>query len=134
MSPLRKISNAFSLSGALLLGGCGGVVQTYDGPKRNANEMAILKTGVGELTFHTVWVDRVDEATLVRAYSEVEVAPGRHSLRVQLSGGIVKASTNISFEARAGRVYRLQGTIGRGGAIAWIEDERTGEIVAGDRP
>jgi hypothetical protein len=133
MSPARKVLHAFALLSALLVSGCGGIVQTYEGPKKSSHEIAILKTNVGELTFDTAWVDQVDDKTLVRAYTELEVAPGRHSLRVQLSSGIIKANTSISFEAKAGRTYRVKGIIRRNGPIAWIEDDRTGEVIAGEK-
>jgi len=121
-------------AGALLLSACGGMVQTYEGPKRAAHEIAILKTNVGELTFDTAWVDVVDGRNLVVAYSEIAVLPGRRSVRVQLSSGILKASGTVSFEAKAGRTYRVKGVIRRGVPHAWIEDEGTGETVAGEKP
>ncbi len=133
MTLARNAILALPILVALLLTGCGGMVQTYDGPKRASSETATLKTNVGEMTFDTVWVDQVDERVLVRAYSELEVTPGRHVLRVQLSSGMLKASTRVSFEARAGHVYRVKGAMRRSGSVAWIEDERTGEVVGGDK-
>ena len=119
---------------ALLVSACGGVIQTYEGPKRAAQEVAILKTNVGELTFDTAWIDLVDGKNLVIAYSEIAVLPGRRSVRIQLSSGMLKASGTVSFEARAGRTYRVKGFIRRGTPYAWIEDEATGETVAGEKP
>ena len=118
----------------LLVAGCGGTTQTYVGPKKSAHEVAILKTTVGEISFDTAWIDLVDGKDLVLAYSEIEVMPGRRSVRIQLSGGMIKASRTVSFEAIAGRTYLVKGLIRRGGPYAWIEDGRTGEIVAGEKP
>ena len=120
MRPLRLLTAALLCAS---IAGCGGIVRAYDGPPRRSQEVAILKTNVGELTFDTVWVDRVDERTLIRAYSELEVAPGPHILRVQLNRGMIKANTTIPIEAEAGHAYRVRGTLGRQGPIAWIEDE-----------
>jgi hypothetical protein len=129
--PLRILLAA---SGALLVAGCGGLIQTYEGPRKPVHDVAIIKTNVGELTFDTVWIDLVDGKNLVRAYSEIEVLPDRHSVRVQLSSGFIKASGIVAFEANAGRTYHAMGTILRSGPRAWIEDNSTGEIVAGEKP
>ena len=130
----RTLLCALATVFALIGSGCGGMVQTYEGPKRAAQELATIKTNVGQLTFDTVWVDAVDNMNLVRAYSELEVSPGLHTLRVQLSSGFLKTNKTIAFEARAGRVYRVNGIIGASRTIAWIEDENTHEFIAGERP
>lgn len=119
---------------ALLISGCGGVVQTYEGSRRDAQEVAILKTNVGALSFDTVWVDVVDGKNLVRAYSELQLSPGRHGLRVQLSSGILRTTRLITFDAEAGRIYRVQGVMARSGTYAWIEDDMSKEFVAGEKP
>ena len=134
MNHARKMRCALVLTSALLVSGCGGMVQTYEGPKRPAREVAVLKTNVGQLTFDTVWVDVVDDNKLIRAYSELEISPGRHSLRVQLTSGFLKASRIMAFEARAGHAYRVKGVIGVKGTLAWIEDDLSGELVAGEAP
>jgi hypothetical protein len=110
------------------------VIQTYEGPKRSPQEVAILKTNVTELTLDTAWIDVVDGRNLVVAYSEIAVLPGRRSVRIQVSTGMFKASGTVSFEARAGRTYRVKGLIRRGTPFAWIEDDGTGETVAGEKP
>lgn len=118
----------------LLAAGCGTLVQTYEGPKRPTSEVAVLKTNVGELSFTTAWIDLVDGRDLVIAYSELEVLPGRRTVRVAIKAGFLGGSRTLSFDAVAGRSYRVRGLLARGGAHAWLEDERTGELVAGEKP
>jgi len=134
LKTVRKRLRALLAVSAMLVSACGGVMQVYEGPKKPSNEVAILRTNVGELTFDTAWVDLVDGRNLIRAYSEVEILPGRHSLRIQLSSGILKASRTVSFEAQAGRAYRVRGSLRSGGTYAWIEDDRTREAIAGAQP
>ena len=135
MSAVRNLLCVLlAAGGALLVAGCGGMIQTYDGPRKPAHDVAILKTNVGELTFDTVWIDLVDGKNLVRAYSEIEVLPGRHSVRIQLSSGIIRVSRLVSFEANAGRTYLVKGIILRSGSRAWIEDNSNGEIAGGEKP
>jgi len=110
------------------------MVQTYEGPRRPAHDVAILKTNVGEATFDTVWIDRVDSRDLVIAYSDIAVLPGRHSVRIQLTSGFLRANEIVSFDANAGRTYHVKGVIRRNGTRAWIEDDSTGEVVAGEKP
>ena len=133
MITLRKILIAVLTTAALLVSGCG-TVQTYDGPKRAAHEVAVLKTNVGELTLDTTWIGQIDGKEFVLAYSEVEIMPGRRSLRVNFKRGFIARSATVSLDARAGRTYRLKGVLGSGKLYAWIEDESTGETVAGEKP
>jgi hypothetical protein len=119
---------------ALLVAGCGGMIQTYEGPKKAAQEIAVLRTNVGQLTFDTVWVDVVDDKKLIAAHSELEVSPGQHTLRVQLSSGFLKSSRVVVFDAKAGRTYRVKGVIGLRRTIAWIEEDISGDFVAGEKP
>lgn len=127
---MRKL--AFAL--LLLAAGCGGTTQTYLGAKKPAHEVAVLKTNVGELTFTTAWIDVVDGKDLIVAYSELEVLPGRRSVRVAIKAGIIGGNRTLSFDAIAGRAYRVRGLLARGGSYAWLEDESTGQIVAGEKP
>ena len=119
---------------ALVLSACGGAVQTYEGSKKAAHEVAILRTNVGELTMTTTWVTRVDGKELVVAYTEIELLPGPHTLVINLTGGVLRAAATVSLDAKAGRIYRLQGTVHRGNFLAWIVDQGTGEVVAGLQP
>jgi hypothetical protein len=128
---MRKLVTALLATGALLIFGCG-TTQTYDGPKKAVQEVAVLKTNVGEIALDTAWVGRLDGKEIVLAYSELEVLPGLRSIQVNVKRGFLTRSKAFSFEARAGRSYRVRGEFGSG--YAWIEDESTGEIVAGEKP
>ena len=118
----------------MLLWGCGGTVQTYEGSKKAAHEVAILRTNVGELTMTTTWVTRVDGRELVVAYSEIELLPGRRTLAINLTGGVLRTTATVSLDAKAGGIYRLHGTVQRGNFLVWIVDQGTGEVVAGQQP
>ena len=129
----RKVLSVVLVTVALLVSGCG-TVQTYDGPKRAAHEVSVLKTNVGELTLDTTWIGQIDGKELVLAYSVVEIMPGRRSLRVNFKRGFIARSETVPLDARAGRTYRLKGELSSGKLYAWIEDESTGEVVAGVKP
>jgi hypothetical protein len=60
--------------------------------------------------------------------------PGRRSLRINFKRGFIARSETVSLDARAGRTYRVKGMLGSGKLYAWIEDESTGEAVAGEKP
>jgi hypothetical protein len=128
---MRNLISALLATGALLVLGCG-TTQTYDGPKRSAQEVAILKTNVGEIALDTVWAGRLEGKEIVLAYSELEVLPGLRLVQVNIKRGFITRSKTVSFEARAGRNYRVRGEFGSGSA--WIEDESTGKIVGGEKP
>jgi len=131
---MRKMPSALLIAAALFLSACGATVQTYEGSKKPADEVAILKTNVGELTTTTTWVTRVDGKDLVVAYSDIELLPGRRSLGINLTGGILRAAATVSLDAKAGRIYRLHGTVRGASFLAWIVDQGTGEVVAGQQP
>ena len=120
---------AFAL--LLLAAGCG-TTQTYEGPKKSAQEVAIVETNVGELTLDTTWVTAVDGKDLHLAYPKIEVLPGLRSLRVNIKRGFLTRGKTMSFEAIAGRTYRLIGEFRSGSA--WIEDKSSGQVVAGEKP
>ena len=122
------------MSVALSLSSCGGTVQTYEGSKKAAHEVAILRTNVGELTLTTTWVPRVDGKELVVAYTDIELLPGRRTLGIALTGGLLRAAATLSLDAKAGRIYRLHGMVQRLDFIVWIVDQGTGEVVAGQQP
>ena len=131
---MRKFPRALLMAVALFLSACGGTVQTYEGSKKAAQEVAFLRTNVGELTMTTTWVTRVDGKELVVAYTEIELLPGRRTLGINLTGGVLRAAATVSLDAQAGRIYRLHGMVQRGDFFAWIVDQGTGEVVAGQKP
>ena len=133
MSISRKMLSALLATGALLVFGCG-TTQTYDGPRKAAREVAVLKTNVGEISLATAWVGQVDGKEIVPAYPELEVLPESRSIRINFKRGFIARAETVSLEAKAGRTYRARGELKSGKLYAWIEDECTGEKVAGEKP
>jgi len=128
---LRKLTIACLAIAAMLVQGCG-TMQAYEGPRKAAHEVAVLRTNIGEPALDAVWVGRLDGRRLDLAYAELEVAPGLHSAQVLIKRGFVTRSDDLSFDAKAGHHYRVKGDFHRG--RAWVLDERTGELVAGEKP
>jgi len=128
---VRKVFWACLALVAMLVQGCG-TMQAYEGPRKPANEIAVIKTNVGELALDTAWVGKLDGRSLVLAYAELEVAPGSHSAQILIKRGFLTRSESFSFDAKAGHTYRVKGDFHLG--KAWVTDERTGELVAGEKP
>ena len=128
---MRKFSIACLAILAAQLVGCG-TVQTYEGPKKATHEVALVKTNIGQAALDAVWVGRLDGKELVLAYSELELAPGSHATQILIKRGFLTRSKAISFDAKAGHTYRVSGEFNSG--TAWLVDEGTGELVAGEKP
>ena len=48
MSAVQKPLTILLAASGALVAGCGGMTQTYEGPRKPAHDVAILKTNVGE--------------------------------------------------------------------------------------
>ena len=105
-----------------VLAGCGlqacMTVQTYDGPRREKDEVAHIS---GDMQFNgnapiSVVLRRVDEHVLSVGQSAVDVLPGKHTLlvdcRIQETGGVSRFS--IEHEFFAGERYKLTAETGAG--------------------
>ena len=135
---LRLSSFVLFLFGTMFLfGGCT-TKQAYEGSKLPRESVAVIKptTGAIDQTI-IVQVDGVAGKTRVIAEEIFEVLPGDHTVVIRaISGWFPVYSTRertLSFNARAGHVYRVEGKVRDGKAIVWIEDETTNEVVAGER-
>ena len=124
------------LSGTMFLfAGCA-TKQAYEGPKLPPESVAIIKPsnpGVIDLAV----ILQVDGKK--RGFFEeiAEVLPGEHTVLIQVSSGFppvtIYRTKALPFNAKAGHVYRVEGKVRGGRAIAWIEDETTNEVVAGEK-
>jgi len=128
---MRMLFIACLAIAAMLVEGCG-TMQAYDGPKKPASEIAVIKTNIGELALDAVWVGQLDGKRLDLAYAELEIAPGPHQAQILIKRGFVTRGIPASFDAKAGHTYRIKGDFHLG--KTWVLDEGTGELVAGERP
>lgn len=137
MKMTLRISSLFPfLFGTMFLfAGCA-TKQAYEGSKLPRESVAIIKPSTPGL-IDLAGILQVD-GTKRGFFEEIaEVLPGEHTVLVQVSSGFFPVTfyrtKTLSFNARAGHVYRVEGKVRGGKAIAWIEDETTNEVVAGER-
>ncbi len=111
MSTLRPLSLcALLLTGAVLLSSCSPstfIMEAYSGPTRPANTLAVVRVdGSG-----SVMLLAVDGQTLAPVASDarlhIELLPGRHTLTAQSEATLEEPPQRVSFEAQAGRFYRV---------------------------
>jgi len=125
----------FTFGTVFLFAGCA-TKQAYEGSPLPRESVAVIKPSTPGLVNLAV-ILQVDG--IKRGFFEeiAEVLPGDHTVLVQVSTGFfpvtIHRTKTLSFNARAGHVYRVEGKVSGGKAIAWIEDETTNEVVAGER-
>lgn len=127
---LRALTALFVVSSTVMFSGCGGTMQTYEGPKLQPSEVAIIKP----YYFYTIFdatvkgaervnIDKIDGKNL--GFSDkCTVIPGTHKISIN-----VPVSMDIVFDAEAGHVYTVCGTRVQGGAV-WVIDDTTQKVVA----
>ena len=130
----------------MMLAGCGTTVRMYPGPARGPNEVAVLQLGPD------VGIFSIDGRSFdVEMVKQIELLPGTHSVRAAyfkaptqravvggrlcLVGGFQSTvPLDLKFEAKAGRTYKLIGSLlpktdAPEGKVE-IEDTLTWQIVA----
>ncbi len=145
---------------ALALFGCG-TMKAYDGPEKPESEVAvvlryerhdyypfsvwgILPVPVPTAKHHTI-VMKVDETAVSGVIEQIVVAPGRHSVSIAYSqeipicgyGGCIithSSESSITFMAEAGHKYRIPAEQRDERTWIWVEDIKTGTVVAGEKP
>jgi hypothetical protein len=66
---------------------------------------------------------------------DLKLLPGIHPVTLKYSGGNREGRPiPVRFDARAGHVYRAKAAVDGNRWIVWIEDSKTGEVVAGRKP
>ena len=121
----------------LLFSGCT-TMQSYEGPKLAPENVALIKGSFGMINLASI----LEVDGKARGFTEetAEMLPGEHTIRVQVTSGFGAFSPQyignkkLSFRASAGHAYKADGTIKEGVTFAWIVDETTNEVVAGERP
>ena len=129
-------------------------VKSYPGPQLAQEQVATIR---GAVNFYGLsWVipviDAVDEKIILRAADEVnwgriEILPGEHEVSASLWVSVLTPVTlvnrgstpefrRLTFVAEAGERYIVDGSWGGGSEnnAIWIVNERTKQIVAGNKP
>ncbi len=143
------------ISLTLLLFACatGSTYQLHEGGPRPDAEVAIIKPWLDKdyasLSMLNAWPASIDGKTTEpyrRALPSYRVLPGEHTLVIGFNySGMGKELGSedpeaMSFTAKAGHVYltKASAEVTAGNAAVkvgfWIEDESSGEVVAGTRP
>jgi hypothetical protein len=135
MKPLSLIA-VFLI--VLHLASCAGTTQMYQGPEQSPENVAMIKGHDHPISPVAVYaVDGVE--TGFNKISAV-VLPGSHYLTIYLSQMknpliTYHARGTVILNAQAGHVYQVRGKIiDEDNVWIWIEDENTGQIVAGEKP
>lgn len=122
---------------AVSTSGCG-TMQSYEGPKRAPDEIAVIKSNIYQSFTTTAYVGEIDGTDLSSVQDKAEVLPGEHAVKIYVTRGLggqqYISSKTLKLKAQAGHTYRVNGTIRDGDAYAWITDEKGGYIVSGEEP
>jgi hypothetical protein len=147
MSATKK---ALPLLVLLLLNGCA-AKQTYSGERLPPEQVAKIQRNTIKTHLYytrTLNVASVDGMQPSAMQTDFEVLPGQHTLSLRVlwqtkllaapvvaSQGWQVNTTSLTFQAEAGRRYKLNGEEGPNNIyFVWLEDADTGAIVAGTRP
>jgi hypothetical protein len=117
----------------LTLGSSCVTMQAYTGDQLPKEEVAIIKTNM-ESWFRNTWISEIDGKPVDIINTKIEVLPGIHTLRIQVKDSefaqpVYVGVDTITFEAKAGHVYRIDGKVKRVEAVTWIIDEETNAPV-----
>jgi len=143
-----EIAGIVSL-GVIFAVGCGQTMVAYPGPRRSADEIAVVQSPTSERSsplgpLITTRVAAVDNQRVVANTNEIELLPGLHKLTLifeELWGGGQFAfayhgsSQIVDVRVAAGRKYTLRGKrVGDQSWVGWVEDAETGTLVGGVKP
>ena len=134
------VSSAMPLLFGFLLfsAGCT-TMQSYEGSKLPPEKVALIKGSFGLINLASI----IEVDGKARGFTEesAEILPGEHAVKIQVRSGWGSilmpqyiGNKTLSFQANAGHTYRVDGTIKKGDTFAWIVDEATNEVVAGEKP
>ena len=124
----------------IILTGCGGTMQAYNGPKLQTSEVAVIKpySPLTIICYTTkgaspIDIDKIDGKDL-NFKDKCAVLPGTHKVSINMPinyGGYIGKGPemDIVFDAEAGHVYTVYGSRIAGRAV-WIVDDTTKKVVA----
>ena len=122
----------------LLFSGCA-TIQSYEGAKQPPENVALIKESFGVINRASIL--EVDGKAHSFFEESSEILPGEHIVKIQVITGLGSfmgpqriGNKTLSFQASAGHTYKVDGKIKKEGTFAWIVDETTNEVVAGERP
>jgi len=116
-----------------------GIIQAYEGKRLTTEEVATIKPNYGSV-LDIAYVDEIDGEKIgtFQVYNDVEILPGEHLVKVSVQTGLgmsqYRGSKTVILYAEAGHTYKLHGQIRKGEPSAWIVDEVSNAIVAGEKP
>ncbi len=132
----RNVLIIVSLAAVVLVTGCA-TMQTYEGPKLRRDEVAVIKSETLGTILDTAYIGEIDGKDIGFMQTKAEVLPGDHTVKVIVTTGLgyqqYIGNKTLYLSAEAGRTYKVHGKIRRGDTWAWITDEKTEEIVAGEK-
>jgi len=109
--------------------GCSRTYRFYNGKPRAAEEIALVKGAYDRAGEHVtiIAVDgkilNMDRGALAAEYHNVEIPPGKHTIRAQIvcekqfKTGPRKLQADIRVDARAGHVYQLHAELKKGSKV-----------------
>ena len=122
----------------LLFAGCT-TMQSYEGAKLPPEDVAIIKESFSVINRASIL--EVDGKARSFFEESSEILPGEHTVKIQVISGFGSfigpqhiGNRTLSFQASAGHTYKVDGKIKKGDTFAWIVDETTNEVVAGESP
>jgi hypothetical protein len=122
---------------SMLLASCG-TMQGYEGAKELPANIAVIKSSLLDHFFDTAMIIEIDGTEVGGFQDKVEVLPGEHTVKIHVSSGVgytqFVGNKTVVLRAVAGRTYKVDGKIRKGEPWAWIVDEATGQLVAGEKP
>ena len=145
---LLSLIIAISLTGCAALNDtiAGDPWRAYAGVRLSGDKVALIKTsGMRSYTSET-YIFLINDITVEKIGGYIEVLPGHYVLEAHVAqrlggpGSLLgalsekRAQGSIVLEAEAGRIYVVDGRVVDGQAILWIEDEKTEQVVAGNKP
>ena len=125
---------------ALLSTGCM-TMQAYTGNSKDNSETALLI----ETSYHPIYIKSVNGISVGFFHNKARLLPGENFLRVKVLlpeesdvRGIPMIESyfikEITFKAKAGHVYRIDGIVNRNKQWVWVEDAESMEVVGGEKP
>ena len=143
-----SVRHAALLLCGLLLAACQEPTKMYEGPERPFAEISRICCRVaevhGSLIGAKLRIEAIDGRDAGYFETWAEVAPGRHEVRYAYLEGIGAFPTpvlplssdhgRLIFNAQPGRGYILKADRQGDRVWAWIEDEASRALVAGQRP
>ena len=132
----RFVTYLIFIAVTIVLSGCA-AKQAYEGEKRPAEQVALIKGSTNPFGTSASITSIDGEKGMRWTSGEVEALPGYHELEVLLQSGIYIyhfGKAKVSFTAKAGHVYRVEGKMRQEKLWAWIIDESDNSVVGGAKP